>query len=216
MALTGRKEQIQLDIDELKSLESTATRDTVKKLLAAEIINLEKKKELIEKAETAPKPASYSIPVTNFAWDQSAGFVKIYITLEKNHGITEDAVTLSFPTKRSVSTTFGKYIFQISKLNKEVDAEKSYFKVKTDSLLLMLKKGGDGGHWDDVREKEDKFGVKDKKDVAEDPSAGLMSLMKKMYDEGDDEMKRTINKSWYEAQSKKGGGMGTGDFGFDG
>ena len=38
-----------------------------------------------------------------------------------------------------------------------------------------------------------------------DPQASLMKLMKQMYDDGDDEMKRTIRKSWYEAQSQKGG-----------
>lgn len=32
-----------------------------------------------------------------------------------------------------------------------------------------------------------------------------MNLMKKMYEEGDDEMKRTINKAWTESQDKKGG-----------
>lgn len=36
-----------------------------------------------------------------------------------------------------------------------------------------------------------------------DPNASLMNMMKKMYDEGDDEMKRTIRKSWYEGQQKK-------------
>ena len=41
-----------------------------------------------------------------------------------------------------------------------------------------------------------------------DPSAGLMDMMKKMYQEGDDEMKRTIAKAWTEGQDKKGmGGM---------
>lgn len=36
-----------------------------------------------------------------------------------------------------------------------------------------------------------------------DPSAGLMSMLKKIYSEGDDEMKRTINKAWSESQEKK-------------
>ena len=39
--------------------------------------------------------------------------------------------------------------------------------------------------------------------MSDDPSAALMNLMKKMYNEGDDNMKRTIAKSWYEAQNKK-------------
>ena len=41
-----------------------------------------------------------------------------------------------------------------------------------------------------------------------DPGAGLMNLMKKMYDDGDDDMKRTIAKSWQEAQDKKMAGGG--------
>jgi calcyclin binding protein len=30
----------------------------------------------------------------------------------------------------------------------------------------------------------------------EDPQAGLMNMMKKLYEEGDDEMKRTIAQAW--------------------
>ena len=40
-------------------------------------------------------------------------------------------------------------------------------------------------------------------DKEEDPSAGLMKLMKQMYDEGDDEMKRNITKAWHESQEKR-------------
>ena len=46
-------------------------------------------------------------------------------------------------------------------------------------------------------------------DDKSDPSQSLMKLMKQMYDDGDDEMKRTITKSWYESQEKrKKEGMG--------
>lgn len=36
-----------------------------------------------------------------------------------------------------------------------------------------------------------------------DPSEGLMNLLKKMYAEGDDEMKRSINKAWVESREKQ-------------
>ena len=36
-----------------------------------------------------------------------------------------------------------------------------------------------------------------------DPSAGIMNMMKQMYEEGDDDMKRTINKAWTESSSKR-------------
>ncbi len=50
-------------------------------------------------------------------------------------------------------------------------------------------------------------------DDSKDPNAGLMSMMQQMYEDGDDEMKRTINKAWYESQQKKMGGGG--EPGFD-
>ena len=47
-----------------------------------------------------------------------------------------------------------------------------------------------------------------------DPQESLMTMMKQMYEEGDDEMKRTIRKSWHESQSKKKmPGGGDNDFG---
>jgi len=51
----------------------------------------------------------------------------------------------------------------------------------------------------DAKKKSDDVKFDDKAD----PSAGLMNMMKKMYDEGDDEMKRTIAKAWTEGQEKK-------------
>ena len=43
-------------------------------------------------------------------------------------------------------------------------------------------------------------------DKDRDPSESLMDLMKKMYDEGDDEMKRTIAKAWTESREKQTAG----------
>ncbi len=40
-------------------------------------------------------------------------------------------------------------------------------------------------------------------DEKADPSEGLMSVLKKIYTDGDDEMKRTLNKAWVESQEKK-------------
>ena len=43
------------------------------------------------------------------------------------------------------------------------------------------------------------------KEKIEDPSAGMMNMMKKMYEDGDDNMKRTIAEAWTKANDKKGG-----------
>lgn len=44
----------------------------------------------------------------------------------------------------------------------------------------------------------------DKKQEEKDPSANIMGMMKKMYEEGDDNMKRTIAEAWTKANDKKG------------
>ena len=44
-------------------------------------------------------------------------------------------------------------------------------------------------------------------DKDEDPGVGLMKLMKQMYNDGDDEMKRTIAKAWHESQEKRAKGI---------
>ena len=36
-----------------------------------------------------------------------------------------------------------------------------------------------------------------------DPSEGLMNVLKKIYKEGDNDMKRTINKAWVESREKQ-------------
>ena len=42
-----------------------------------------------------------------------------------------------------------------------------------------------------------------KMDKDEDPEASLMNLMKQMYQDGDNDMKRTIAKAWHESQEKR-------------
>lgn len=52
--------------------------------------------------------------------------------------------------------------------------------------------------------------VKDDDDIdSKDPSAGLMKVMKKMYDSGDSDMKRMISKAWVEGDEKRRAGLDT-------
>jgi calcyclin binding protein len=71
-------------------------------------------------------------------------------------------------------------------------------------VVVFLAKSMTSKHWphliaSEMKAKEPK--VPDM-DPNEDPSAGLMNLMKKMYEEGDDEMKRSIAKAWTEGREK--------------
>ena len=56
-----------------------------------------------------------------------------------------------------------------------------------------------------LKDKKEKMFEKDEGEdnASSDPNNALMSIMKKMYDTGDPEMKRTIQKAWMEGQEKK-------------
>ncbi len=74
-------------------------------------------------------------------------------------------------------------------------------------VLLMLCKASSGTDWSHLRAVE-KAAAKSKfkspaMEEDKDPSAGIMNMMKQMYEEGDDEMKRTIAKAWTESRDKK-------------
>lgn len=116
------------------------------------------------------------------------------------------------------------YVFEMSNLARPIDTSASSFRVKTGMIVISFRKQRPG-QWEAVsateqaikeREKS-KFDSK-KGDGSDDVSGNIMGLMKKMYDDGDDEMKRTIRKAWTESQDKQrlgqsgamdmGGGMG--------
>jgi calcyclin binding protein len=53
--------------------------------------------------------------------------------------------------------------------------------------------------WNDIAHKEQ---ITDD-NKSDDPSASLMNMMKKIYQEGDEETKKTIAKAWTETQSRQ-------------
>lgn len=126
--------------------------------------------------------------------------------------IPESEVNLEFPDKRSFVVIFGSKKFTLTKLHGDLDPSKSRFTITSKRLTLHLKKAvpKDWSSLKDVVTNFKKANDEDKEEFGSDgsdPQDGLMKLMKKMYDEGDDEMKRTIAKTWYESQNKKSSGL---------
>lgn len=97
------------------------------------------------------------------------------------------------------------YNLRIGSLLNPIDLSGSYAKLKTDMVTVFLKKKKTGENWSYLTDKEMKSKEKatPKLDENTDPQEGLMSLMKKMYEEGDDEMKRTISKAFTESREKQ-------------
>ncbi|KAG2600829.1 calcyclin-binding protein-like isoform X2 [Panicum virgatum] len=203
-------EELRLELDELRRLEGLAKRPRVQSLLANEIRNVEAK--LAKATAPAPEPHAAAtaaparpglnyVTLGSFSWDQDNDKIRIYIFLE---GVEQEKVETIFKPM-SVDIKFHdvnrkNYRCAIPKLNKEIIPEKCKVVVKPTKVVVTLCKASKG-NWLDLHFKEDKF--KPSMDKEKDPMSGIMDLMKNMYEEGDEDMKRTIAKAWTDARSGK-------------
>ncbi|CAL5346316.1 hypothetical protein CsSME_00030133 [Camellia sinensis var. sinensis] len=208
-----------MDLEELRQLQSIAKRPRVVSLISSEIRDLEKlSKEAastvtsqaqtpsptptpIPTAKVASNPALNYLTLGSFSWDQDNDKVKIYVSLE---GVDQEKIETVFKPML-IDIKFhdvqGKnYRCAIPKLNKEIVPDKCKVIVKPTRVIITLPKASKG-NWLDLHFKEDK--LKPNLDKERDPMAGIMDLMKNMYEEGDDEMKKTIAKAWTDARSGK-------------
>jgi len=211
------------DLEELRRLLHDAKRPRVQNLLSTEIANLEKVQQSTNAAveeqtarlkaldaptkevaapekKIAPPSIRYST-LSTFSWDQDTDKVKIYIPLE---GASQEKTVVDFQTASldlKVHDVNGKsYHFCIQKLSKEIVPTASRVIVKPKRIILSLKKA-DSRNWLDLVKREEKIKPPSSMEKDGDPMASLMGLMKNMYDEGDDEMKKTIAKAWTDART---------------
>jgi len=152
--------------------------------------------------------------IKDYSWDQSDKFVKLYLTnLPGLSDLNQDAVKINFRDE-SVEVRIENYknknlVFNINRTCHQINPEKSYPKIKSDYLLVFICKHNPGSNWshftyaDKIKADSSGLSSDPKLDAKDDPSAGLMNMMKKLYDDGDDDMKRTIAKAWTEGQGKK-------------
>ncbi|XP_059665411.1 uncharacterized protein LOC132311507 [Cornus florida] len=206
-------DDLTLDLVELRHLQSIAKRPRIVSLISSEIRNLEKLSKEAASTTISQTPSPIATPkvvstpsliyttLGSFSWDQDNEKVKIYVSLE---GVEQEKIETEFkPTSLDIKfhDVQGKnYRCAIPKLNKQVVPEKCKVVVKPTRVIITLFKASKG-NWLDLHLKEDK--LKPNPNKEKDPMAGIMDLMKNMYEEGDDEMKRTIAKAWTDARSGK-------------
>lgn len=203
---------------ELIYLKDLAKIDRVKNYLQVEIETIEKdisqhqeQKKSQQKDEAPKQPAKIIVDIKEHAFDESDKFVKLFIPFDASKIKEEDVeFTLTEDSFLLIIHEGIKYHqFKATSLVKNINMEKSYKKVKKDMISIYLKKAKEGETWGYLTKtekhlKDQKAKMFDKKDEnsGDDPSNALMSMMKKMYETGDPEMKRTIAKAMSENQDK--------------
>jgi len=176
-------QDLTLDINEIKELIEKSQRTRVKQVLEVQqrkyetdLINLKEKQRLQqeqdntttvrEKTVTASATAipstnrSYNKDITLYAWDQSDKFVKLYVSnLNGISNLPEDQIKCTFEprgfTLQIQNLSNVNYTFKLQRLLHEIISDQSSFKVKKDSVVLMLHKK-DSKNWDCVLQDEKK------------------------------------------------------------
>lgn len=216
---------VQKDIDEIEKFLLESKRPNISRILKEQLIllqsTLKQEKEKADKENKQNESTTSSsnvsskknyVTLTKYAFDNSDKFAKIYFT----DGL---ANLKQHPTEKIVSK-FNENSFEVcidewngknlrfacGNLNKKIITEESYVKATASGLIVYLKKEKKE-HWDKLEKSKSMLGEPegslDKN--KDDPSAGLMNMMKEMYQNGDDNTKRMIAESWMKAQDGKGG-----------
>jgi calcyclin binding protein len=187
-----------------------------------------------------PKPLASALPFTTntsassavkytsidrFAFDAGkydAPFVSVYIDLPTVGSIPKDQISCDF-TKSSfdlvVRDLRGKsYRLFKDHLEKDIVVAKSTYKIKADKIIVKLARvKGEYGSYDYWSQLTDSK-KKEKKSSNENPSAGIMDLMKDMYEKGDEKTRKMIGETMMkqrngELDSGMDKGMGMGGLG---
>ncbi|KAH8400578.1 hypothetical protein KR222_007118, partial [Zaprionus bogoriensis] len=219
--------QLKADVAEFTALLQQAKCARVKGALTQakaeaerEIVNLEIKARIAAERQDAGSNGAdsrrYLHELTDYGWDQSPKFVKLFITLNGVQSCPEEAVTVDY-TEHSlqlhVRDLNGKdFGLTVNNLLFAIDIAKSYRKLKTDMVAIYLKKAEEGKQWDvltsiqmRLKQKQDHELSKD----ADNPEGSLVNIMKKMYNSGDSKTKQMVAKAWMESQEKARFGMGS-------
>jgi calcyclin binding protein len=149
------------------------------------------------------------VPIDRFAFDAGGynePFVTLYIDMA-DVGTVRDSVTCKF-TKSSFDLIIANlhnksYRLYKDCLEKDIDPDKSKFSVKANKVVIKLAKVktseyGGFDYWtklSDPKKSSKNANGSDTTNKKDDPTASIMDMMKQMYDEGDDNMKKIIGET---------------------
>jgi len=200
--------------------------------MAAEIKIKQEQHANTSQIKTVAKQAGFKRKtVSTYSWDQSDKRIKFYLKGTKNL-VDENDVQILYPEDEKTSDKISilctsnadkqDYLFEFPRFSNEINRSAAVtIKVKSSYVLVSLAKK-ESGNWDHLLA-EDQVKAQAKADQMAnmgglggdnaDPQAGMMNMMKKMYEDGDDEMKRSLNKAWEQSRNGQGGMPGMGGMG---
>jgi calcyclin binding protein len=157
--------------------------------------------------------------ISSYGWSQDNDNVDVDILDDHLQGIgslPKEQVECQFTTTSfdlKIHNHKGRNLrLRVTNLDKDIVPEKCRTVVKKNRITLVLKKKGQWDHWNTLVGKKLRSAEEDAKKAA-DPSAGIMDMMKQMYEDGDDQTKKIIAEAWTKSRDKQAGTPGLGGAG---
>ncbi|OAF66381.1 CacyBP [Intoshia linei] len=205
--------QLQSALSELNYFRSNAQEGLAKKLLDSDISQIENRLKQIKSAAPAVTNGSstHSLSlktITAYGWDQSENYVKFYIDIENIIKIDDENITIEVSDNK-VSVTIREfnnfnYKFHVGPLSGDVTRDGTYHRKRNNKLVLFIKKSSKQNFTPLLAaDKSKEVNAVKPQEKSGDAGNDLMNMMKKMYDEGTPEMKRTIAEAWTKGQEKQ-------------
>jgi len=201
-----KEEESKTSASTAASTPTTATKPEKQTAVPAAAAVDDKKQPATAAAAAAPPVVSSSlkyVPIDRFAFDAggyNAPFVTLYIDLPDVGSISRENISCDFTSDSFdliVKDLRGKsYRLCKDSLEKDIDPSKSKIVVKANKIVVKLAKVqqsdyGGYDYWSKLTDSK----KKDKGKAAADPRSSIMDLMKQMYDEGDDNIKKVIGET---------------------
>jgi calcyclin binding protein len=199
-------DELKLDLEELKLLFTQVKRRKNRTLINNQIATIENKINnapqpgildfVPSKPRTATTPQASFTTIESYGFDQNETRVHVYVTLQGVTPSTEHSFTCteqSFDLKLLNVVDSKNYRLMISKLDGLIDKEKSTCSVRTDKVVLTLQKANDR-HWLQLPYR--RLIGEDFDPEKDDPANGLVGMMQQLYEDGDEDVKREIAKTW--------------------
>lgn len=220
-------ETVEKDIQEIESFIEQSKRPNITRVLKDQLILLrstyKSEKEKYDKEHNQNESQNHIksdnttnyVSLMKYSFENSDKFAKVYFI--------DDFPNLKDHPSDKIKSTFyetgfevivndwkGKnFRFACNNLNKKIVPSESKAKATSTGLVVSLKKEKTE-YWDALEKKKSMISEpsENSMDKSADPTAGLMNMMKEMYQNGDENTKRMIAESWMKAQEGKSmGGM---------
>ncbi|KAL7673570.1 hypothetical protein ACOME3_008424 [Neoechinorhynchus agilis] len=225
MSPSDQLSSLEADLAELNALSTRASRCSVKQLMSSLILQVESQIGFLKQStqSACSKRSTTSSSTSNtcfnkiikvYGWDQTNDRIRLLVT----SGITgvsslagTDQVKCDFNErgfKLVIERLSGaNHVLEIRNLLHRIKCDDSNVKVLKGDVVQISMAKSESKKWEYLTEADKQSSERrkpkfDPVDEKQDPQEGLMKMMKKMYEEGDDEMKRTIAKAWTESREK--------------